>query len=335
MARKNPRSAVGDFLRFACGGLLLLIDIIIAFIAFSLLHLIGIVILRQPKITRRLKNSVATLYYCHFNIAAERIAGVEHVFSGDKLPPGENVIVICNHIGLFDFAYLFSITEKKGMVGFSKFFSKDEIKKYPFWGWGMMLLDYIWVKRDWTEDNTRIRETFAKQLDNPDEPIGIFIFPEGRRLTPSRLAEAQKFAQEKHLPVLKNVLYPRVKGFRASVKALESMVDAVYDVTLGYPKRDFPSVYTYLSGSYSDSLHMHVRRIPLSHFKNMSEDDVSTWLYNTWKEKDQLLEYFYEHGEFPGARVREPLISVTLVRENVVNCFTKVREMKSKSSKAE
>jgi 1-acyl-sn-glycerol-3-phosphate acyltransferase len=326
MARKGSRGPVGDFLRFAFGGLFLLIDIIVTFIALSVTELIGSVVLQQPKLARRIKYAIGSWYYSHFGITAERIAGVEHVFWGDQLPPMENMLVICNHIGLFDFAYLFTIAERKGMLGFSKFFAKDEIRSYGPWGWCMSLLEFIWVKRDWTEDDGRIKSTFAKQWANPNEPIAMFIFPEGRRLTNPRHAEAVAFAKERGLPVLKNTLYPRVKGFRATIKGVGPLLDAVYDVTLGYPNKSFPSVYSYISGSYSESIHMHIRRIPISELQNLSEEELTKWVYDCWKKKDELLEYFYQHGQFPGPRIHDPL-PVSMIFQNMVNSVTKKRKI--------
>ena len=55
---------------------------------------------------------------------------------------------------LMDFAY------RKGRLGDMKWMVKDIIKYVPGVGWGMLFLDCIFVKRDWTTDKESIRKTF-------------------------------------------------------------------------------------------------------------------------------------------------------------------------------
>jgi hypothetical protein len=43
---------------------------------------------------------------------------------------------------------MLAIAEAKNMAGFSNSFAKEEIRNYGPWGWGMSIMDYIWVKRD-------------------------------------------------------------------------------------------------------------------------------------------------------------------------------------------
>lgn len=45
-------------------------------------------------------------------------------------------------------------------LGDMKWMVKDIIKYVPGVGWGMLFLDCIFVKRDWTTDKESIRKTF-------------------------------------------------------------------------------------------------------------------------------------------------------------------------------
>ncbi|CAG8823220.1 20753_t:CDS:2, partial [Dentiscutata erythropus] len=66
-------------------------------------------------------------------------------------------------------------------------------------------------------------------------PIWIVNFVEGTRLTSRKLLESQKFARERGLPILRNLLLPRTKGFVACVRQLRNAhVQYVYDFTIAY-----------------------------------------------------------------------------------------------------
>ena len=61
--------------------------------------------------------------------------------------------------------------------------------------------------------------------------------------TKSKHDAAVKFAKAKGLPEPKHVLIPRTKGFVATVQGLrDDLLDAVYDVTIWYPNKKFPTL---------------------------------------------------------------------------------------------
>lgn len=72
---------------------------------------------------------------------------------------------------------------------------------------------------------------------------------------------------------------------------------AVYDLTIGY-KHQCPSFLDNVFGVDPSEVHMHVRRIPLNNIPT-SENEVTTWLMDTFILKDQLLSNFYSQGGFP------------------------------------
>lgn len=78
---------------------------------------------------------------------------------------------------------------------------------------------------------------------------------------------------------------------------LVSLCNAVYDVTIGY-RPSSPTFFDNASGVNPSEVHMHVRRIPLDTIPT-SEDEVTTWLMNTFHFKDQLLSDFHSQGHFP------------------------------------
>ena len=71
------------------------------------------------------------------------------------------------------------------------------------------------------------------------------------------------------------------------------------DVTIGYEK-GVPSLWQYVKG-YAKTAHLHVRRFAVADLPE-SDAELTEWLLERFREKDQLLEDFYQQGKFPGKR---------------------------------
>ncbi|XWS68165.1 hypothetical protein CRYUN_Cryun04dG0068000 [Craigia yunnanensis] len=108
---------------------------------------------------------------------------------------------------------------------------------------------------------------------------------------------SKKYAAENGLPILKNLLLPKSKGFYACLEDLRSSLDAVYDVTINY-KHLCPSFLDNVFGVDPSEVHIHVRRITLDDVP-ISEREVTAWLMDTFQRKDQLLFNFKKEGYFP------------------------------------
>lgn len=63
-------------------------------------------------------------------------------------------------------------------------------------------------------------------------PFWLALFVEGTRFTQAKLLAAQEFAASRGIPVPRNVLIPRTKGFVSAVTHLRSFVPAIYDATV-------------------------------------------------------------------------------------------------------
>jgi 1-acyl-sn-glycerol-3-phosphate acyltransferase len=225
---------------------------------------------------------------------AEKMYGTKIEVSGDQVPEAENAIVIANHQQMPDITFLMFFARDKKRLGDLKWFVKDIIKYVPGVGWGMVFLDCVFVKRNWAQDQDSIENTFSKFLKE-DIPIWLISFVEGTRFTPKKLKKSQKFAEKRGIEFPKHVLLPRTKGFVASVVGLRNHIDAVYDVTIGYEK-GVPTLWQYIKG-LSRKAHLNVQRFPIEDLPK-SEDALSDWLTNRYREKDRLLERFYQQGSF-------------------------------------
>lgn len=215
----------------------------------------------------------------------EDLYGITIEILGDDVPDRENAIVICNHQCMTDIVTLWSIAKPKHRLGDMKFAVKDALKYVPGLGWGMLFLDCLFLKRNWEEDERKVRATFDK-FRRFQIPIWLVSFSEGTRLTKRKLEAAQKFAEAKGLPVPQNVLLPRTKGFVAAVHGLRDYATAVYDITLAYPE-GVPTVWQLVQGRMSRNV-LHVKRYPIESIPK-EKGQVAEWLLARFREKDILI----------------------------------------------
>ncbi|MBA0843087.1 hypothetical protein Goarm_000305 [Gossypium armourianum] len=259
----------------------------------------------------------------------EKINKTKVIFSGDDVPARERVLLICNHRTEVDWMYLWDLALRKDSLGYIKYILKSSLMKLPVFGWSFQILEFIPVERKWEVDEAKMRQMLSKFKD-PRDPLWLVLFPEGTDFTyvPFLLAvisppfeqkclSSQKYAAANGLPILKNLLLPKSKGFNACLEDLRSTLDAVYDVTIGYKHR-CPSFLDNVFGVDPSEVHIHIRRVTLDDIP-LSEWEVTSWLMDTFQRKDQLLSNFNSEGYFPlhGAELNlstvKCLINVMLV----------------------
>ncbi|KAG4110399.1 hypothetical protein ERO13_D13G046700v2 [Gossypium hirsutum] len=233
----------------------------------------------------------------------EKINKTKVIFSGDDVPARERVLLICNHRTEVDWMYLWDLALRKDSLGYIKYILKSSLMKLPVFGWSFQILEFIPVERKWEVDEAKMRQMLSKFKD-PRDPLWLVLFPEGTDFTEQKCLRSQKYAAENGLPILKNLLLPKSKGFNACLEDLRSTLDAdsrngriVYDVTIGYKHR-CPSFLDNVFGVDPSEVHIHIRRVTLDDIP-LSESEVTSWLMDTFQRKDQLLSNFNSEGYFP------------------------------------
>ncbi len=233
-------------------------------------------------------NSFWAHYYWSYCVWLARTVGKFRVTTKkDNLPAGENALVLSNHQSAVDIVVQLAFGQSYGRLGDMKFFAKDMLKYIPGPGWGMVFLDNIFMKRDWTRDRVNVVGQLQK-FKKARAPIWINLYPEGTRLKPSKLAAAQDFARKNNLPVPKRVLIPRVKGFLATLEGLDGYLDAVYDLTIAYPKGQPPTLWQLLSAEGHD-VKVEIKRFPISDLP-VEAEARGEWLMELYRKKDAQLE---------------------------------------------
>ncbi|OAY69966.1 putative 1-acyl-sn-glycerol-3-phosphate acyltransferase 5 [Ananas comosus] len=244
----------------------------------------------------------------------EKINKTKVVFSGDRVPKKERVLLFANHRTEVDWMYLWDLAFRKGRLGYIKYILKSSLMKLPIFAWGFHILEFIPVERKWEIDESIMRKRLSTFKD-PRDPLWLAVFPEGTDYTEQKCIKNQQYAAENGLPILKNVLLPKTRGFYACLEHLRSSLDAVYDVTISYKHR-CPVFIDNVFGVDPSEVHMHVQRIPINEIPT-SEEDAADWLVERFRLKDQLLSDFVSRGHFP-CEGTEGELSTPMC---LVNCF--------------
>lgn len=245
----------------------------------------------------------------------EKVNETNVVFSGDYVPPEERVLLIANHRTEVDWMYLWNLALRKGCLGHIKYLLKKSLMKLPVFGWGFYVLEFIPLERDWIVDEPVIKEMLSTFTD-PRDPLWLTLFPEGTDYSEEKCKRSQEFASQNGLPVLKNVLLPKTRGFYSCLEILRSSLDAVYDVTIAY-KNQCPTFLDNAFGVDPSEVHIHVRRIPLEKIP-ASEKEASKWLMETFHFKDQLLFDFTANGHFPNEGTEQELSTAKCLANLVI-----------------
>lgn len=211
---------------------------------------------------------------------------------GDTLPKRENAFVIVNHQAMADIPVLLTLAARSRRLGDLKWYVKDPLKWSPGVGWGLLFLDCLFVKRNWTADKEKVMATFARIRQNKS-PFWVISFMEGTRSNPKKIRRSQEFGKKKGLPHLEHVLLPRTKGFVATLEGLGELNEAIYDITIAYDG-PAPNLLTFLFGSM-DRVLVHSRR----HTEWPKDPEAqSNWVTDRFVEKDRLLANFRQQGKF-------------------------------------
>ncbi|KAI9190038.1 hypothetical protein H9P43_001471 [Blastocladiella emersonii ATCC 22665] len=262
----------------------------------------------------RINAKICEVVWRTIRFAMERHNGAVVTFSGDAaaIPinrqpvllgsrsdanPPESAIVVSNHVCAIDWALINSLAARRGMLAHCKYFIKSSMQFVPLFGPGMRLAGFPFLNRNWAADKDKIDRVF-RTLKSDRLPCWLISFLEGTRITPAKLAESQSFCTSRSLPVFEHVMYPRKKGFQATLAALRGThVRFVYDVTLGYRHRASgeintraPSILAIHTDRLDDEweFHVHVDRIAID---EIPEDDegVGRWVEARWAAKDERI----------------------------------------------
>ncbi|XP_057797956.1 1-acyl-sn-glycerol-3-phosphate acyltransferase 2-like [Salvia miltiorrhiza] len=211
----------------------------------------------------------------------------------------ERALVICNHKSDIDWLVGWVLAQRAGCLGSCLAIIKKELLCLPVIGWSMWFSGYIFLQRSWVKDENTLKSGFEGLNDFP-LPFWLALFVEGTRFTQAKLIAAQQYASSVGLPVPRNVLIPRTKGFVAAVTHLRSHVPAIYNITIAIPKTEpCPTLLRIFKGR-SSTVHVHIERHLMQELPETCSG-IAQWCKDVFVAKDALLERHLETDTFgPG-----------------------------------
>ena len=168
----------------------------------------------------------------------------------------------------------------------------------------MQFANFLFIKRRWENDKKEFHDKLY-YLNSINYPCQLLLFPEGGDMTHKTKERSDNYADQNNLPRYHYCLHPRTTGFVYVVNALRNGgLDAVYDVTIGYPDALPKTESELVKGIMPREVHFHIRSYD---DKDLPKDEqLGQWCKNRWEEKEERLRYFYTHKEFRHTIKMEP-----------------------------
>ncbi|KAL3534209.1 hypothetical protein ACH5RR_002670 [Cinchona calisaya] len=256
---------------------------------------------------RRINRVLAELLWLELVWIVDWWAGVKIQLYTDsetfKFMGKEHALVISNHKSDIDWLVGWVLAQRSGCLGSTLAVMKKSSKLLPVIGWSMCFSEYLFLERSWAKDESTLKLGLQRLRDYP-LPFWLALFVEGTRFTQAKLLAAQEYAASSGLPVPRNVLIPRTKGFVTAVSHMRSFVPAIYDVTVAIPKSSPAPTMLRLFKGQSSVVHVHLKRHLM---KDLPETDeaIAQWCKDVFVAKDELLDKHKEEDTFGAQQLRD------------------------------
>lgn len=256
---------------------------------------------------RRINRVLAELLWLELVWIVDWWAGVKIQLYTDSetfnLMGKEHALVISNHRSDIDWLVGWVLAQRSGCLGSTLAVMKKSSKLLPVIGWSMWFSEYLFLERSWAKDESTLKSGLQRLRDYP-LPFWLALFVEGTRFTQAKLLAAQEYAASTGLPVPRNVLIPRTKGFVTAVSHMRSFVPAIYDVTVAIPKSSTAPTMIRLFKGQSSVVHVHLKRHLMKDLPE-TDDDVAQWCKDIFVAKDELLDKHKEDDTFGEQQLRD------------------------------
>ncbi|XP_025251262.1 acyl-CoA:lysophosphatidylglycerol acyltransferase 1 [Theropithecus gelada] len=225
-----------------------------------------------------------------------------------------------------------------GMVVAQMMWLMDHIFKYTNFGIVSLVHGDFFIRqgRSYRDQQLLLLKKHLENNYRSRDRKWIVLFPEGGFLR-KRRETSQAFAKKNNLPFLTNVTLPRSGATKIILNALVAQqkngspaggdakeldskskgLQWIIDTTIAYPKAEPIDIQTWILGYRKPTVtHVHYRIFPIKDVP-LETDDLTTWLYQRFVEKEDLLSYFYETGAFPPSKGHKEAVSREMTLSNM------------------
>ena len=169
----------------------------------------------------------------------------------------------------------------------------------------MQACQFIFLTRNWARDKGILTDNLA-YCTTRGYPIQLLYFPEGTDLSDSNRLKSHKFAEKNGLQKYDYVLHPRTTGFVHCLQELRKGPTApnIVNVTVGYVGNMPQNESDILAGRWPREIHFCAETVPSSEIPS-DKQELTEWLQQCWKDKEELLKRFYTEEKFPSPYLQE------------------------------
>ncbi|KAL9252046.1 1-acyl-sn-glycerol-3-phosphate acyltransferase 2-like protein [Drosera capensis] len=246
----------------------------------------------SKRLYRRMVRAMSELLWLQLVCIVDWWAGVKvQVFADPetaRMMGKEHALCVSNHRSDIDWLVGWVAGDRSGCLGSTLGIIKKSSRYLPALGWSMWFSEFVFVERSWDKDENTLKEGLQRFEDYP-LPFWFAVYAEGTRFTKAKLIAAQEYAASAGLPIPRNVLIPRTKGFVAAVRHMRSFVPAIYDVTVAIPKTLPPPTALSLIKRQPSVAHIRFKRYSMKDLPE-SDEEIAQWCRDLYVSKDSLLD---------------------------------------------
>jgi len=249
-----------------------------------------------PWLYRRVVDRIVAFWLIFPIALLEKVFRVKFFVKGDGFNYMERTVIIMNHRTRVDWMLFWPCLFHCARLRKLKIVLKSDLKYIPGPGWAMQAAGFIFLDRKWERDRPHVEDLLHYFNDpNINEPLILLLFPEGTDLTENTKSRSDKFADKQGLPKYDYVLHPRTTGFTHLVKQLveANAIDCIHDITVGYPAGLIRNENDLIEGKMPKEVHFSITRHPVDTLPTSNEEQMSSWLNETWRNKEEKLKKFY------------------------------------------
>ncbi|KAG5875101.1 hypothetical protein JTB14_020234 [Gonioctena quinquepunctata] len=246
-------------------------------------------------------------------------AGYEIVETGEDITEilDKKTLIIANHQSTADVPLLFAGFNPKKAVLPNIMWIMDSVFKYTNFGIVSVMHKDFFIMSGKKKRDASLHKLAQHLLDAyvPYDRKWLVLFPEGGFLS-KRKAISHRYAEKMNLPKFENVTLPRVGAMQIIMDTLgpKSTVNNnsnsitnelklphiqwVLDITIAYPNGWPINLGHIVFGNRSPCLTTFFYRLYPAKTVPQDPEQLTKWLIERWEEKEKMLDYFYENGEF-------------------------------------
>ncbi|XP_021514155.1 acyl-CoA:lysophosphatidylglycerol acyltransferase 1 isoform X1 [Meriones unguiculatus] len=242
----------------------------------------------------------------------------------------DEALMLVNHQATGDVCTLMMCLQDKGPVVAQMMWLMDHIFKYTNFGIVSLIHGDFFIRqgRAYRDQQLLVLKKHLEHNYRSRDRKWIVLFPEGGFLR-KRRETSQAFAKKNNLPFLTHVTLPRfgatniilnalvarqengspaggdARGLECKSRGLQWIIDA----TIAYPKAEPIDIQTWILGYRKPTVtHVHYRIFPIGDVP-LETEDLTSWLYQRFIEKEDLLSHFYKTGAFPPTQGQKEAVS--------------------------